>query len=70
MTVYIPTALRARARAAYRGTLHLEGDRSFSHMIEKLLEAGITERELQHNNGQPFSGGTDQLSAGRPLSGD
>jgi hypothetical protein len=70
LTVYVPDELRTRARALYRATSHLEDDRTFSHMVEKMLEAAIRERELRYNEGMPFAGDKARLSSGRPRGGD
>lgn len=67
-TFYIPEALQARGRAAFRHTAVLEGDDSYSHMVAKAYEAEVQRREDLYNNGQPFSGG-GPLPAGRPLQG-
>lgn len=66
-TFYIPEALQARGRAAYRATANVEGDESYSHMVAKAYEAEVVRRETRYNNGEPFSGGQGPLPAGRPL---
>jgi hypothetical protein len=66
-TFYIPEALQARGRAAYRATAHIEGDESYSHMAAKAYEAEVVRREQLYNNGEPFGGGQGPLPAGRPL---
>lgn len=67
-TFYIPEALQARGRAAFRHTQNLEGDDSYSHMVAKAYEAEVQRREALYNDGKPFSGG-GPLPAGRPLQG-
>jgi len=67
-TFYIPEALQARGRAAFRNTANLEGDDSYSHMVAKAYEAEVRRREVLYNDGKPFTGG-GPLPAGRPLQG-
>jgi hypothetical protein len=67
ITVYLPSDLRQRARAAFNATRTLEADASFSDMVTKAIEAEVTRREIEHNNGQRYAGGHDQLPTGRPL---
>ncbi len=43
-TFYIPEALQARGRAAFRHTQILEGDESYSHMVAKAYEAEVRRR--------------------------
>lgn len=39
MTVSIPTALRDRAKAAYKATSYAEGDNKCAHFVAKAIEA-------------------------------
>lgn len=67
MTTYIPRETRERAKAAFRATGHLEGDLSFSAFIAAAIAAEVARREKLYNQGRPYAGGGDRLSAGRPL---
>lgn len=64
----IPMGLRNRSRAAFAGTRHVEGYRSYSDFIAKAIEREVARVESEHNDGHPYSGGDDNLTAGRPLS--
>ena len=66
VTVYLPPALRARARTAYRATAHLEGDRTWSEFVERAILAEVHRRELEHNHGDPYEGYRERLAPGRP----
>ncbi len=55
-----------RARAAYEATSWLEGDRSWSHFVEKAIRAETSRREARFNDSQPFDGGEGPLKPGRP----
>ena len=66
-TVYITTDLRTRSRAAFKATQHLEGDASYSEMINKAIAAEVERRENEYNSGAAFAGGNEPLPMGRPL---
>lgn len=68
MTTYIDQQTRARAKAAFKATAHLEGDGSFSEFIESAIARELQRREKLYNDGQPYAGDGGRLSAGRPLS--
>ncbi len=68
MTTYIDQQTRARAKAAFKATAHLEGDVSFSEFIESAIARELQRRETLYNDGQPYAGDGGRLSAGRPLS--
>ena len=68
MTTYIDQETRARAKAAFKATAHLEGDVSFSEFIESAIARELQRREKLYNDGQPYAGDGGRLSAGRPLS--
>lgn len=68
MTTYIDQQTRARAKAAFKATAHLEGDVSFSEFIESAIARELQRREKLYNDGQPYAGDGGRLSAGRPLS--
>lgn len=67
MSTYLDSGVRDRARAAYKATAHLENDRSWSAFVEAALRAETARREQIHNDGQPFPGGGQPLSPGRPI---
>lgn len=69
LTVYVPTELQSRARAAFRQTRDAENNDTFSEMIAEAIEAEVNRREQVYNGGQPFSGGAGPLPTGRPLQG-
>jgi predicted glutamine amidotransferase len=68
MTTYLHSSNRDRARAAYRATNHLEGDKSWSDFVERAIVAETIRRESAHNAGEPYQGDSSPLPAGRPLS--
>ncbi|MCD5348438.1 hypothetical protein [Agromyces sp. S2-1-8] len=65
VTFYMPNDDRARARATFKATAHLEGDESFSDFLTKAVNAEVERRELEH--GGPFAGGDTPLPTGRPM---
>ena|SRR5680860_555552 len=67
MTIYLSNTTRDRARATYRATSHLEGDKSWSDFVERAILAEVERRELAHNAGNRYEGDSSPLSAGRPL---
>jgi hypothetical protein len=67
MSTYIESGLRARARAAYRATSHLEGDTSWSDFVAHAIQAEVERRERRHNGGDEYPGETTALRPGRPL---
>ncbi|WP_348789645.1 hypothetical protein [Leifsonia sp. NPDC080035] len=67
VTFYLPDELRNRARAAYRSTSNVEGDRSWSEMVGKALLAEVQRRETLHNGGRAFIGSDAPLPPGRPI---
>lgn len=67
MTTYLSASTRGRARAAYRATSHLEGDRSWSSFVERAILAEVERREAAHNSGHRYTADSSPLSAGRPL---
>ncbi|WP_369124741.1 hypothetical protein [Glaciimonas sp. Cout2] len=68
MTTYLSAQTRDRARATYRATSHLEGDKSWSDFVERAIQAEVERRELLHNAGEPYEGDSSPLPVGRPLS--
>ncbi|MFJ8895273.1 hypothetical protein ACIRCZ_11850 [Leifsonia sp. NPDC102414] len=67
LAFYVSAELRARARAAYRATGGLEGDPSWSGMLQKALLAEVERREGAHNRGDPYDPVDDApLPPGRP----
>lgn len=67
ITFYLSELLRNRARAAYRVTSFAEQDSSWSDMLGKALLAEVERRESVHNYGEPFVGGEEPLTPGRPI---
>lgn len=67
MTVNIPTALRNRAKAAYKATSYAEGDNTWAHFVAKAIEAETLRREAQHNQGEMYPAWGDKLPGGRRL---
>jgi hypothetical protein len=67
MTTYLHSSNRDRARAAYRATSHLEGDKSWSDFVERAILAETVRREAAHNAGERYQGDSSPLPAGRPL---
>jgi len=67
VSVYFAARHRDAARAAFRATAHLEGDGSWSEMVEKAVLAEVERRQRAHNDGQPFDGGGEKLTPGRTI---
>ena len=67
MTTYLSHTTRDRARATYRATSHIEGDKSWSEFVERAILAEVERRELRHNAGERYQGNSSPLPAGRPL---
>ncbi|WP_425266425.1 ParB family protein [Cryobacterium zongtaii] len=68
MTTYLSANTRDRARATYRATSHLEGDKSWSDFVERAILAEVERRELAHHAGERYEGDSSPLPVGRPLS--
>ena len=67
MTVNIPTALRNRAKAAYKATSYAEGDNTWAHFVAKAIEAETLRREAEHNQGEMYPAWGEKLPGGRRL---
>lgn len=67
MTTYLSAQTRDRARATYRATSHLEGDKSWSDFVERAIQAEVERREVLHNAGEPYESDNSPLPVGRPL---
>lgn len=67
MTVSIPTALRNRAKAAYKATSYAEGDNTWAHFVAKAIEAETRRREAEHNQGEMYPEWGEKLAGGRKL---
>jgi len=67
MTTYLSATTRDRARATYRATSHLEGDKSWSDFVERAILAEVERREAAHNAGDRYEGDSSPLPVGRPL---
>lgn len=68
VSIYLPRGLRKAAVAAFKATAHLEGDQSWSDMIEKAVRAEVLRRQEVYNKGQVFPGGEGKLTPGRSVS--
>ena len=69
VSFYISGADLLRARAAYEATNWTEGDRSWSHFVQKALLAEAARREAGFNDGRSFDGGEGPFKPGRPTVG-
>ena len=67
MTVTIPTAIRNRAKAAYKATSYVEGDNTWAHFVAKAIEAETLRREAEHNQGETYPAWGEKLPGGRRL---
>lgn len=67
ITFYMTVADRQRAKAAYQATSGQEMDASWSEFITRALMNEVLRRERVYNNGEPFPGGTRNLTPGRKL---
>lgn len=67
ITFYMTVADRQRAKAAYQATSSQEMDVSWSEFITRALMNEVLRRERLYNNGEPFPGGTRNLTPGRKL---
>ena len=67
MTVNIPTAIRNRAKAAYKATSYVEGDNTWAHFVAKAIEAETLRREVEHNQGEMYPAWGEKLPGGRRL---
>ena len=67
MTVSIPTAIRNRAKAAYKATSYVEGDNTWAHFVAKAIEAETLRREAEHNQGEMYPAWGEKLPGGRRL---
>lgn len=67
VTFYIKKVDRQRAKAAYQATSSQENDRSWSDFVAQALMNEVERREAKYNSGEPFPGGTTNLTPGRKL---
>ena len=67
ITFYMSAVDRQRAKAAYQATSSQEMDASWSEFITRALMNEVLRRERAYNNGEPFQGGTRNLTPGRKL---
>lgn len=67
VTVYLDARTRGEARAAYRATAHLEGDRSWSDFVARAIAAEVERRQALHNDGRPYGHDAAPLNPGRPM---
>lgn len=68
VSIYLDPIIRDHARATYKATAHLAGDRSWSEFVERAIAAETTRREEQYNEGKEYRvTGDTRLSPGRPI---
>lgn len=67
VTFYMRAADLQRAKAVYQATSSQEMDASWSAFITHAVMMEVARRERVHNNGEPFPGGTRNLTPGRKL---
>lgn len=68
VSVYLDPIVRDHARATYKATAHLAGDRSWSEFVERAIAAETARREERYNEGQEYRiTGDTRLSPGRPI---
>lgn len=67
VTFYMPGDARKRAKAAFNATRGQEEDASWSEFVTRALMNEVYRRERLYNEGEPFPGGTRNLSPGRTL---
>ncbi|WP_349815077.1 hypothetical protein [Curtobacterium sp. MCBD17_035] len=65
VTTYMSRQVRARAKAAFRATAHLEDDASWSAFVERAVLAEVVRREAAYNDGARYVGDDRRLSPGR-----
>ena len=68
VTFYMPGEARKRAKAAFNATRGQEEDASWSEFVTRAVMNEVYRRERLYNQGEPFPGGTRNLSPGRSLS--
>lgn len=68
VTYYMPGDARKRAKAAFNATRGQEEDASWSEFVTRAVMNEVYRRERLYNQGEPFPGGTRNLSPGRTLS--
>jgi Centromere-binding protein ParB C-terminal len=67
ITFYMRAADRQRAKAAYQATSSQEMDTSWSEFVTRAVMNEVLRRERLYNEGEPFPGGTRNLTPGRKL---
>lgn len=67
VTYYMPAHARKRAKAAFNATRGQEEDASWSEFVTRAVMNEVYRRERLYNEGEPFPGGTKNLSPGRTL---
>lgn len=68
VSIYLDPIIRDHARATYKATAHLAGDRSWSEFVERAIAAETARREERYNKGQEYRiTGDTRLSPGRPI---
>ena len=67
VTTYMRRSVRARARAAFKATAHLEDDVSWSAFIEAAVLREVVRREGLYNAGEEYPGDERKLAPGRSV---
>jgi hypothetical protein len=67
VTYYMPGDARKRAKAAFNATRGQEEDASWSEFVTRAVMNEVYRRERLYNSGEPFPGGTRNLTPGRTL---
>ncbi|BCW12831.1 hypothetical protein NtRootA2_41130 (plasmid) [Arthrobacter sp. NtRootA2] len=67
VTYYMPADGRKRAKAAFNATRGQEEDASWSEFVTRAVMNEVYRRERLYNEGEPFPGGTRNLTPGRTL---
>lgn len=67
VTFYMDPADLARAKAAYKATGGLEGDRTWSNFIANAVLSEANKRQKKYNENQPFKTNNEKLPPGRKI---
>ena len=67
VTFYMPGDARKRAKAAFNATRGREEDASWSEFVTRAVMNEVYRRERLYNAGEPFPGGSRNLTPGRTL---
>lgn len=67
VTFYMDPIELGRAKAAYKATGGLEGDRTWSNFIASAVLSETNKRQKKFNDGQPFRTSNEKLPPGRKI---